>query len=205
MGKLHVPYNLGMQCPYCQAPLTETSEECSYCSLSLQSANSLLAPVPRLTTGLNDILSVLEKKAQSKATKSLAKLSQRFPQVRMHIIINKFNPNYPLSTHLFWLFNQGALCTSDRKGGKNHTVLLGLDPGQGRSGIIVGYGLEPFLAQKALDHVLEKAQPLLSEGNHSEAILAIIDNLAELMQETCDELEEILDLEKTETTHQIEY
>ena len=86
----------GMQCPYCQTPLTETSEECSYCSLSLQSANSLLGPVPRLTTGLNDILSVLEKKAQSKATKSLAKLSQRFPQVRMHIIINKFNPNYPL-------------------------------------------------------------------------------------------------------------
>ena len=195
----------GMQCPYCQTPLKETSEECSYCSLSLQSANSLLGPVPRLTTGLNDILSVLEKKAQSKATKSLAKLSQRFPQVRMHIIINKFNPNYPLSTHLFWLFNQGALCTSDRKGGKNHTVLLGLDPGQGRSGLIVGYGLEPFLAQKALDHVLEKAQPLLSEGNHSEAILAIIDDLAELMQETCDELEEILDLEKTETTHQIEY
>ena len=35
--------------------------------------------------------------------------------------------------------------------------------------------------------------------------VAIIDDLAELMQETCDELEEILDLEKTETTHQIEY
>ena len=195
----------GMQCPYCQTPLTETSEECSYCSLSLQSANSLLGPVPRLTTGLNDILSVLEKKAQSKTTKSLTKLSQRFPQVRMHIIINNFDPNYPLSTHLFWLFNQGALCTSDRKGGKNHSILLGLDTTQGRGGLIVGYGLEPFLPQKALDHVLEKAQPLLSEGNHSEAILAIIDDIAELMRKTCDELEEILDLAKTETSHQIEY
>ena len=195
----------GMQCPYCQTPLTETSEECSSCSLSLHSANSLLGPVPRLTAGLNDILSVLEKKAQSKTTKSLTKLSQRFPQVRMHIIINNFDPNYPLSTHLFWLFNQGALCTSDRKGGKNHSVLLGLDTAQGRGGLIVGYGLEPFLPQKALDHVLEKAQPLLSEGNHSEAILAIVDDIAELMRETCDALEEILDLAKTETSHQIEY
>ena len=195
----------GMQCPYCQTPLTETSEECSYCSLSLQSANSLLGPVPRLTAGLNDILSVLEKKAQSKTTKSLTKLSQRFPQVRMHIIINNFDPKYPLSTHLFWLFNQGSLCTSDRKGGKNHSILLGLDPAQGCGGLIVGYGLEPFLPQKALDHVLEKAQPLLSEGNHSEAILAIIDDIAELMRETCEELEEILDLTKTETSHQIEY
>ena len=53
--------------------------------------------------------------------------------------------------------------------------------------------------------MLEKAQPLLSEGNHSEAILAIIDDIAELMRETCDALEEILDLAKTETSHQIEY
>jgi uncharacterized membrane protein YgcG len=53
--------------------------------------------------------------------------------------------------------------------------------------------------------VLEKAQPLLSKGNYSEAIPAIIGDIAELMQETCDELEEILALAKTETSHQIEY
>ena len=51
----------------------------------------------------------------------------------------------------------------------------------------------------------------LKKRNHysakviSEAILAIIDDIAELMRETCDELEEILGLAKTETSHQIEY
>lgn len=194
-----------MQCPYCQTQLTEFSEECTYCSLSLKSANALLGPVPNLSTGINDLLATLDKKSQKKINKSLFKLGERFPQVQMHIITNKFDPKYSLSTHLFWLFNQDSLSASNHKGGKNHTILLGLDPSQARCALIVGYGLEPFLARKALDHVLDKGQALLSEGHYSEAILTIINELALLMKETCKELEEFLDLSDAEKSQPNEY
>lgn len=194
-----------MQCPYCQTQLSEHSAECSHCKLSLKSANALLGPVPLLSLGINDLLSTLEKKAQKKINKSLLKLNQRFPQVRMHIIINKFDPKYPLATHLFWLFNQNALSTSDRKGGKNHDILLGLDTEQALSSIIVGYGLEPFLARTALDDVLYVAQQALVNGRYCDAILTIINELAQLMEDTCQKLADILDLPENKTSQPIEY
>ncbi|MDG1358149.1 MAG: TPM domain-containing protein [Akkermansiaceae bacterium] len=194
-----------MQCPYCQAKLTESAIECNYCNLSLKSANALLGPIPQLSSGINDFDATLDKKSQKKINKSLSKLAERFPQVRMHVIINKFDPKYSLSTHLFWLFNQDSLSTSNRKGGKNHTVLLGLDSGRSCCALMVGYGLEPFLARKALDHVLDKAQPSLSQGDYKDAILIIIDELTQLMQETCKQLEDVLDISEAETYQPIEY
>ena len=194
-----------MQCPYCQATLTETSEECPSCQLSLQRANALLGPMPRFGKGLVDTLGMLEKGAGKKISNALNTISRRFPQVEMHLLIKEFDPQYPLSTHLFWLLNQGEFCASDRKDGKNHSILLGLDPRQGSIGLIVGYGLEPFLAQKALDHVLEKAQASLGSADHTKAILTIIDSLQELMEEICDGLGQTTDPRATKVSTTIDY
>ena len=154
-----------------------------------------MGPVPGLTPGLNDTLCVLNKKSRHQITKALSRLNHRFPQVSMHIITRDFNPKYSISTHLFWLFNQDIFSASNHPGGKNHSILLGLDTSQQQAGIIVGYGLEPFLAQKSLDHVLEKAQASLSQSAYGEAVLTIIDQIYKLMEEVCNDLNELLDLE----------
>lgn len=174
-----------MQCPYCRAPLTETSEECPACRLSLFTANSLLGPMPRTMKGLTDSAGVLEKKHTRKINRALADLGRKFPQVNMHIIVRKFDPKFPIATHLFWLFNQGDFCPEDKKGGKNHSILLALDPKHGRVGLIVGYGLEPFLPQKALDHILEKAQPPLAAADYPRALLKVVGALDHLMEGIC--------------------
>ena len=83
--------------------------------------------------------------------------------------------------------------------------MLGLDTDQANCAIMVGYGLEPFLARKKLDDVLSKAQPLLSEGNYSDAILTIIDELAQLMEDTCKKLEDVLDISEAKSSHPNEY
>ena len=118
--------------------------------------------------------------------------------MEIHVLLQKFDRQYPIATHLFWLFNQGGFCASDRKGGKNHSILLGLDPKQGRIGLIVGYGLEPFLPRKALDHTLEKAQPSLGAADLTQAILTVIDSLDQLMEGICDGLGETLGIDKPE-------
>ena len=187
-----------MQCPYCHATLTETSTECPSCRLSLRSAHTLLGPIPRFPKGLTDTLGLLEKPADRKIRRALAHLTRRFPQVEMHVLVRKFDRQYPIGTHLFWLLNQGEFCADDRKGGKNHSILLGLDPKQGRIGLIVGYGLEPFLPRKALDHTLEKAQPSLGAADILQAILTVIDSLDQLMEGICDGLEETLGISPPE-------
>lgn len=194
-----------MQCPYCQASLTEASNECPSCQLSLQSVSALLGPIPRLGKGLIDTLSVIEKAQHKQIIRALNKLNQHFPQVEMHVLITKFDSQYTLSTHLFWLFNRGEFCASDRKDGKNHSILLGLDPQQGRIGLIVGYGLEPFLAQKALDHMLEKAQPSLGSADLTKAILTVINCLDHHMKGVCDDLEQAPDPDQANVSTQNQY
>ncbi len=194
-----------MQCPYCHAPLTETSPECPSCKLTLQSAHALLKPMPRFAKGLSDNLGTLDKSSRKKICRALNNLSRRFPQVEMHVVLQKFNRDYPIGTQLFWLFNQGEFCTSDRKGGKNHSILLGLDPKQGVIGLIVGYGLEPFFPQKTLDHTLEKAQPCLGAGDFAQAILKIIASLDQFMEGICDGLEETLGIPPLEKATIQEY
>ena len=117
-----------------------------------------------------------------------------------HMCTEKKSIMSAISTHLFWLFNKGEFCAGDRKGGKNRTILLAIDPRQGRIGLMVGYGLEPFLPRKALDHVLEKAQPSLGTANYSKAIIVIIQALDDLMSGVCEGLEETLGVSSQSST-----
>ncbi len=167
-----------MRCPYCRNLLTETAKECTSCHLSLRSANALLGPIPRYGKGLTDKTGILDKKSAKKIHNALSILSRNFPQVEMHVLLQEFDRRYPVGTHLFWLFNQGSFCASSRKGGKNHSLMLGLAPRQGRIGLIVGYG---------------------------RAILTVISSLDTLMRGICDSLSETLGIEPPETTHKLEY
>lgn len=184
-----------MQCPYCHTPLNENSKECPSCQLSLYAANTLLKPMPRTIRGLNDSRQVLAKGANKRITTAITALERKFPQVDMHIMVSKFDKKFPLATHLFWLFNQGDFCATNRKGGKNHSILMGLDYQSGKIGLIVGYGLEPFLPMKTLDHTLERAQPLLASGNFGMAIITVITSLSELMESICANLHEALGID----------
>ncbi|MBK1830476.1 TPM domain-containing protein [Verrucomicrobiaceae bacterium R5-34] len=187
-----------MQCPYCRAPLTETIKECPSCLLSLHTANSLLGPLPRTVRGLTDNLGVLEKGDGQKINRALTEIGRKFPQVNMHVLLSHFAPKFPIATHLFWLFNQGDFCASESKGGRNHDILLGIDAKHGTIGLIVGYGLEPFLPMKALDHTLEKAQPSLAGGQYAQAILTVIQGLDHLMEGVCSGFNDTLGIDLEE-------
>ena len=151
--------------------------------------------MPRTIRGLNDSKQVLAKGANKRITTAITALERKFPQVDMHIMVSKFDKKFPLATHLFWLFNQGDFCATNRKGGKNHSILMGLDYQSGKIGLIVGYGLEPFLPTKALDHTLEKAQPSLASGDFTQAILTVIDALDHLMKGVCSGLNDTLGID----------
>ena len=69
-----------------------------------------------------------------------------------------------------------------QKAGENRTILLALDPAKGRSALTVGYGLEPFLGDEALDHLLELAEPAWIAGQWTRGILEVITGLDRLLQ-----------------------
>ncbi len=171
-----------MRCPYCRTRLTELVVECPACRLTLDRASALLGPVPRLGLGVADLAGVLQSADSTKIAKATSRLMWTFPQIRLHLLLHNFPEDQPFDLHVFWLFNCGGFSNESQRAGENRTILLALDPAKGRSALTVGYGLEPFLGDEALDHLLELAEPAWIAGEWTHGILEVIAGLDRLLE-----------------------
>lgn len=192
-------YTLGLviDCPFCRAPLAESTSACPHCHLDLDRARKVMGPLPPIAAnGITDLSETLQGSDEKAIRAASATFSRRFPQCTLFFVLNRFPPQFPLSMHLFWLFNAGELSDETHKRGHNRDILIGLDPEQQCAGLIVGYGLEPFLPQTALERVLECATPQLQRGQFCAALTTIISQLSQLMEGICTELPTMLGLEK---------
>jgi hypothetical protein len=171
-----------MRCPFCRTRLTENALECPACRLTLDRATALLGPVPRLEQGVADLAGALPKGDAAKISKAIDRMKWTFPQVSLHVLLHIFPEEHPFDLHVFWLFNCGGFSMESQKAGENRSILLALDPGLGRSALTVGYGLEPFLGDEALDHLLELAEPAWRNGDWTRGILEVISGLDRLLE-----------------------
>jgi uncharacterized membrane protein YgcG len=154
-----------------------------------------MGPIPLLSsTGLTDLTRTITSADQKAIQRRLQSFERRFPQCQIHILVNTFSDTFPPASHLFWLFNSAGLSRTENRRGHNRDILIGIDPVQQWAGFIIGYGLEPFLGQEALDHILERASPRLDAGQTSDAISEIILHLGELMEGVCRDLPATLGL-----------
>ena len=185
-----------MRCPYCRTPLRETSPECPSCRLSYSRALALLGPVPRLTPWICDNTRLLGTLGTRRVRSALDRLHRRYPQLRPHVMLREFPGPHPFELQVFWLFNAGGFSPEDQKGAANRTVLLAIDPPGGRAAIMVGYGLEPFLGDEALDRLVEIADPSLRAGKYADGILTVLRGLENLLGAVIDTLPETVGLDE---------
>ena len=183
-----------MLCPYCQTVLTETALDCPGCQMNLSRAAALLGPVPRLEKGISDDTRALSDKECSQLHKRIKAIEQRFPQITIQVVCHSFPLEHPFPLYIFWIFNMGGISTASDKAGDNRTVLLALDPVIGKSSLMVGYGLEPFLGEPALNHLLEVAEPAWIDQAWAEGIEKVLEGLEPLLESAIKEIGSSFDL-----------
>lgn len=183
-----------MRCPYCRTGLLEESVECPACRLTLDRASSLLGPVPRTNTGIGDNAGLLTPRETARIGRAIRRLEWTFPQVDFHLLTHFFPQDHPFELNVFWFFNCGGHSGEHTKGGANHGILLAIDPDQGKSALMVGYGLEPFLADEALDRILEHVAPSWKTGLWEKGILGTIAGLEQLLERAATEATEAFGL-----------
>ena len=146
-----------MKCPYCRTPLAEHVPECPACRLEHRRVLDLLGPVPPVQGRLSDASGHFSPLQRWRLLKRLDQIERRFPQVRVQILCQPLPTEHPLPLYLFWIFNGGSFQPDLEKDGDRHAVLVTLDPKTSRAAIMVGYALEPFVSEEALDRCLEAA------------------------------------------------
>lgn len=171
-------------CPACQAPLQENSPACPSpnCQLSLERVDRALGPVPQISPGLSDTVSLLSSKKKKSINAAIHAFERDLSPYYLHVVIRNFDPKYNLSLQLFWLFNKAGLSPVEHKLADNYDLMLGLDPVGNRLGLMIGYGLEPFISKETISTLLEEAAPSLEKNNPEEAILTALKSLRTLLQ-----------------------
>jgi hypothetical protein len=171
-----------MRCPFCRTALAETTQECPACRLTLARATSVLGQMPRLILELDDPERRLHNGSAKRVKAAIHRLHKRFPQITMQVTLRGFPAEHPFDLHIFWLFNEVMISGEGSKGGDNRSILLAVDPTRAEASLMVGYGLEPFLGQNAMDHLLTLAGPMLQRREWMEGILTILEGLERLLE-----------------------
>ncbi len=174
-----------MRCPSCHAPLQELSPCCPQCQFDLESAGRSFGLLPVLQAPLTDLAGALTPGHVRHVQKALETFPQRFPQMLFHVVITKLPKDQNAAAFCFWLFNKGGLCTPMEKGGTCHDALLLLDVEHHRAVCIIGYGLEPFVNQEALDQIAQAALPALHRSQCHEAVDAVLHKADEIFSAAC--------------------
>jgi uncharacterized membrane protein YgcG len=165
--------------------------------MNLSRAAALLGPVPRLESGISDDTQAFSDKDRTRLHKRVKQIEQRFPQITVQVVCHSFPLEHPFPLYVFWIFNMGGISTSSSKAGDNHTILLVLDPVVGNSSIMVGYGLEPFLSEPAMNHLLEVAEPAWIDQAWAEGVRIVLDGLEPLLESAIKEIGATFDLPTT--------
>lgn len=171
-----------MRCPFCQLPLQASDPECPACRLTYPRTRALVGAAPRLTPMVADTTQTLTATDHTTLKRRITAMRRRFPQLSMQVVMHRFPEEHPFSMHVFWLFNSAALDAEGGRGKDNHALLLAIDPARGEAAIMPGYGLEPFLNHKALDHLLELAAPAWADELWTDGILRVLDGLDQLLE-----------------------
>jgi len=166
-----------MRCPYCQQPVAVDAADCAECKLTFPRACVLLGAALRLTPLVADTTRTLALAEHHRLKRRLRKIQERFPQLVPQVVVHHFPAEHPFSTHVFWLFNTANLAGDSRRGSDNHSLMIVLDPSRGEAAMIPGYGLEVFLTDDALDHLLGLAAEHWETGRWTEGLLRVLDGL----------------------------
>lgn len=134
---------------------------------------------------------LLDDSARSRLIRRMDRFERRFPQVRLQILCRNFPNDHPYPLYLFWIFNLGRICSEVEKGGSNRVILMAVDPNSSRSGIMPGYGLEPFLDKHELDELLTTAEESWSRDAWEDGFQSLIAGLERTLEQSIYQLVEI--------------
>lgn len=139
--------------------------------------------VPWHRAGVTDTAGLISDRQLTRLERWREYFQDRFPKANLSVFMRRQLPEVELRAYSFWLFNRGSFAGSVAQLGQNNLVLLTIDPGAGQAALTVGYGLEPYLSEEALQSVLEKASGAFRRGDYPGGIRRCIRALIPVLRD----------------------
>jgi uncharacterized membrane protein YgcG len=145
--------------------------------------------VPQLSPPLSDVCKLLSRFDSRRATAASQALTRRFPQIELSIVVTALGEDIRLKEYVFWLFNRAGLSSAVERGGKNRHILLLINVQNRKAVAMIGYGLEPFVAERHLQSCLVAADAALKRGEFGRCCEAFAEELTRQLSEVQKEID----------------
>lgn len=139
--------------------------------------------VPWHRAGITDTTGLISDRQLARLERWRDYFQHRFPEAKLSVFMRRQPSDFELRAYSFWLFNRGHFAGSVAQLGQNNLVLLTIDPGAQQAALTVGYGLEPYLGEEALQAVLEKAGGAFRRGDYAGGVRRCIRALVPLLRD----------------------
>lgn len=149
---------------------------------------------PSLKPDITDMAELLSGRGLKTVRQAIDRLQRHFPQVRCAVVVSATPNTITLPLHAFWLFNKGGLASAVERGGANRLILLVMDPEAQKIACMIGYGLEPFIAEGRLTACLQAALPHLASDDPAAGLCACIEQLEVHLAEVAQSLDQAFGL-----------
>jgi len=158
-----------MRCPSCRHPAAEHLAVCGHCGFCLEAVDRALGAPPAMTAPLTDAAAILTRREKTAVLGALNAFSSRHPQIVPVCVLANVPPGVPVEICTFWIHNRAGFFSLSESGGRNHGLLLVLDPQANSAAAMPGYGLEPFIGEDDLAPALAAARLSLDSGDPARA------------------------------------
>lgn len=142
---------------------------------------------PMIQETVTDLVGVLTKRQLRELLRGIAEFEAEFPQVTAAFVACHSPKTIPLRGYLFWLFNHSQLVPALESGGSNRLILVGVDPTEGTSACMIGYGLEPFVPPSVLSSGLDAAATAFAVGDFASGMGAVLRQIAPVLTRVAEE------------------
>ncbi len=175
-----------MKCPSCAFVLTGPVERCPQCKVSISRLDMKFGLVPAHSRFLTDRTGKLPLEDMEQLRAALRLFQKKFPQTQFSVLIVELAPGTSVAEYAFWLANRAKFGSVEKKFGDNYNLLLVIDLNAGTAVMTVGYGLEPYVTQSDLQHVLDDLAAGMRDGGLTNGLRICIESVTQRLRELSD-------------------
>ena len=174
-------------CPSCYGQIAEGDRACAECGYGFEFAARLLPyDAPSLRKFI-DYEGHLSREDIKRAQSGMEKLRKAFPQITLCTCVATVPDELTPSEFGFWLFNQSIPDGPRMEDRRLHSILLCIDTTNEEASLTVGYGIDPFIDDVALESCLTKIKKPLRSGDYGGAIIKLCRVLEKVLERGFDE------------------
>jgi uncharacterized membrane protein YgcG len=164
----------------------------------MEKAAAFFGIAPRLERGVSDSAGVLTPADIRVIRRAIAGFERRFPQAGFTVAFMSLAKDTPGPTYTYWVFNRSNPAGEMNQGCANRHVFLLVDTAGKGAWMTLGYGLEPFIGERHLQQVLQKAQPYLARAQYAAGVTELLAEMEIVFREVVTLLPRVFGLPRPE-------